>query len=512
MYVERKRMMETAIFGPPGTGKTTTLIDIIKKSLKEGMDPTKIAFMSFSRKAATEARDRSAIELGLDVKQMLYFRTLHSLAFTWLGLDTKKVFKGSDYHDLGKLVGLEFRSAPTVSLEEGPLFQIGAGGDKYMSLVQMARVREVSLEQQFNDAWDSTLHWQQLKVLDNGYRDYKKAKNKLDFVDMIEKFIEQGTSPKFDLLIIDEAQDLAPLQWRMVKEVLVPNSKRVYYAGDDDQAIYTWMGVKVSDFLNSCDDKLFLTKSFRVPSAVHDFSQNLIKKVSTRQMKNWQPTKKDGTITWHRDILDVDLTSGEWLVLARTNYITNKVCNRLKEDGYLYWREGTGWSISPNVINGIEVWLKLCKNQSLSTVELKNFSKILSPNVISRSGRKLMSSLDAEQTYTLNDIIEKCSLNASHETPWQKVLKVSDQETAYIMSVRRRGERILTGTPRIRISTIHKAKGGEADNVALLLDSTKACVESLDQDSEIRTFYVGATRAKKTLHLIESNALHRFNI
>jgi len=512
MYVERKRMMETAIFGPPGTGKTTTLIDIIKKSLKEGMDPTKIAFMSFSRKAATEARDRSAIELGLDVKQMLYFRTLHSLAFTWLGLDTKKVFKGSDYHDLGKLVGLEFRSAPTVSLEEGPLFQIGAGGDKYMSLVQMARVREVSLEQQFNDAWDSTLHWQQLKVLDNGYRDYKKAKNKLDFVDMIEKFIEQGTSPKFDLLIIDEAQDLAPLQWRMVKEVLVPNSKRVYYAGDDDQAIYTWMGVKVSDFLNSCDDKLFLTKSFRVPSAVHDFSQNLIKKVSTRQTKNWQPTKKDGTITWHRDILDVDLTSGEWLVLARTNYITNKVCNRLKEDGYLYWREGTGWSISPNVINGIEVWLKLCKNQSLSTAELKNFSKILSPNVISRSGRKLMSSLDAEQTYTLNDIIEKCSLNASHETPWQKVLKVSDQETAYIMSVRRRGERILTGTPRIRISTIHKAKGGEADNVALLLDSTKACVESLDQDSEIRTFYVGATRAKKTLHLIESNALHRFNI
>ena len=505
-------MKETAIFGPPGTGKTTTLIDIIKKSIQDGMDPTKIAFMSFSRKAATEARDRAAIELGLDTKQMIYFRTLHSLAFTWLGLDTKKVFKGSDYNDLGKLVGLEFRSAPTLNLEEGPLFQIGAGGDKYLSLVQMARVREVSLEQQFNDAWDHTLHWQELKKLDKAYKDYKEVKNKLDFVDMIQKFIEEGTSPKFDLLIIDEAQDLAPLQWRMVKEVLVPNSKKVYYAGDDDQAIYTWMGVRVSDFLNSCEDKLFLTRSFRVPSAVHDFSQSLIKKVSTRQTKDWQPTKKDGNITWHRDILDVDLTSGEWLVLARTNYITNKVCNRLKEDGYLYWREGTGWSISPNVINGIEVWLKLCKNQSLSASELKNFAKILNPNIISKSGRKTLSSLDPEQTYTLRDIIESCSLNVSHETPWQKVLKVSEQETAYIMSVRRRGERILTGTPRIRISTIHKAKGGEADNVALLLDSTKACVESLDQDSEIRTFYVGATRAKKSLHIIESNALHRFNI
>ena len=72
---------------------------------------------------------------------------------------------------------------------------------------------------------------------------------------MIEKFILEGTSPKFDLLIIDEAQDLAPLQWRMVKEVLVPNSKETYYAGDDDQAIYTWMGVKIDDFLNACDNK-----------------------------------------------------------------------------------------------------------------------------------------------------------------------------------------------------------------------------------------------------------------
>ena len=505
-------MKETTIFGPPGTGKTTSLINLVKNKIEGGMDSTKIAFMSFSRKAATEAKERATAELNLNTDQMIYFRTLHSLAFTWLGLDVKKVFKGSDYNELGRLVGLEFRSNPTVGLEDGPLFQIGAGGDKYMAVIQMARVREVSLEQQFNDTWDHTLHWQQLKNLAKAYSDYKEAKNKLDFVDMIEKFIEEGTSPKFDLLIIDEAQDLAPIQWRMVKEVLVPNSKEIYYAGDDDQAIYTWMGVKLSDFLNASENKLVLNKSYRVPTAVHEFSQNLIKKVSIRQIKEWQPTKKDGTITWHRDILDVDLTSGEWLILARTNYITNKICTRLKEEGYLYWREGTGWSISPNVLNGIEVWLKLCKNQSLSTAELKNFAKLLNPNIITKSGRKRFSLLDPEQTYTLKDIIEKCNLIASHETPWQNVLKVSDQETAYIMSARRRGERILTGTPRIRISTIHKAKGGEADNVALLLDSTKACVESLDQDSEIRTFYVGATRAKQSLHLIETTTKHGFNI
>ena len=504
--------METTIFGPPGTGKTTTLIKLVQDKLLDGFRPHEIGFMSFSRKAATEAKERASRVLDLDPKDMIYFRTLHSLAFTWMGLTTRQVFKGSDFNELGRLVGLEFRSNPTVSIEDGPLFQIGAGGDKDMAVIQMARVREVSLEQQFNDTWDHTLHWQQLKILDKAYREYKQAKDKLDFVDMIEKFIREGTSPKFDLLIIDEAQDLAPLQWRMVKEVLVPNSKEIYYAGDDDQAIYAWMGVKLEDFLNASEHKTTLKTSYRVPSAVHEFSQNLIKKVSIRQMKKWQPTKKDGTITWHRDILDVDLTSGEWLILARTNYITNKICTRLKEEGYLYWREGTGWSISPNVLNGIEVWIKLCKNQDLSMSELKNFAKLLNPNIITKSGRKRFSHLDPEQTYTLDDIIEKCSLSVTRETPWQKVLKVSDQETAYIMSVRRRGERILTGSPRIRISTIHKAKGGEADNVVLFLDSTKACVESLDQDSEIRTFYVGATRAKQSLHLIEPTTRHGFNI
>ncbi len=74
------------------------------------------------------------------------------------------------------------------------------------------------------------------------------------------------------------------------------------------------------------------------------------------------------------------------------------------------------------------------------------------------------------------------------------------------------GESILTGTPRIKISTIHKAKGGEADNVALLLDSSRACAESGDQDSEIRTFYVGLTRAKKSLHLIEPQTQYGFQL
>ena len=99
-------------------------------------------------------------------------------------------------------------------------------------------------------------------------------------------------------------------------------------------------------------------------------------------------------------------------------------------------------------------------------------------------------------------------LNLDKEKQWYEVLNVTDSQRIYITSARRRGEFILTKKPRIRLSTIHKSKGGEADNVALILDSPKLIKEKRMQnkqkeDSEHRVFYVGATRARKTLHIVE---------
>ena len=504
--------METTIFGPPGTGKTTRLIEIVQQELDSGTPPERIAFVSFSRKAADEARDRAAAKLNMDVNQMVWFRTLHSFAFQYMGLAPKQVLIGKDYTKIGKLLGLEFSSNSSVTMADGLLFSPGKSGDSYLFIIQMARVRGVSIEQQFNDMADRRLHYQQLKLVDQVLRDYKKETGKVDFVDMIEAFISQGDSPLLDVLIVDEAQDLVPLQWRMVHEVMKPNAKRIYYAGDDDQCIYSWMGVDVKDFLNACPNKIVLDKSYRLPISIHAEANNLVKRLHTRQDKTWSGTEDQGSITWHRDITDVDIRTGEWLILARTNYIANKVASDLKDQGYLYWREGSGWSISPNVLNGIEMWLDLCKGRFLSAADVKKLSTLLLSDVTTKRGRKQLGNLDAEETYSFSDVKSMGELKAEIDTPWHEVLRVSENERIYITSVRRMGESILTGKPRIKISTIHKAKGGEADNVALLLDSSRACAESRDQDAEIRTFYVGLTRARKSLHIIESQSYHGFQL
>ena len=69
----------------------------------------------------------------------------------------------------------------------------------------------------------------------------------------------------------------------------------------------------------------------------------------------------------------------------------------------------------------------------------------------------------------------------------------------------------ISQTPRITLSTIHGAKGGEADNVLLLPDITKSALDhnDIDPDELHRLFYVAVTRAKKALHILEPRNYER---
>lgn len=508
-------MEPRAILGPPGTGKTYTLINLVKERLREGVAPERIAFVSFSKKAAEEARTRAASELGLDIKSMPYFRTLHSLAFHQLRLSTKDVMGSADYTRLEELLGVEFRATRSMNMNDGEFFRMGAPGDVYLSIINMARVRGVSLRSQFGQTNYDNLDYRQLLIIDKGLKDYKAELGKIDFTDMIEGFVERGDCPDFDLLIVDEAQDLVPLQWQMVDK-LAEKSHEVVYAGDDDQCIYEWMGVEPADFITRCHSATVLKQSYRVPLNVHDVSGSLIRRVTDRVAKEWNPTDRRGSISWHFNLDEIDLTQGQWLVLCRTNYIANQVASRMKDMGLLFFRQGSGFSVSQKIIDATRGWTRLTTGSSLGRDEFKNMWAFMDiEKRIRRQGDKHIGNMTNEDVVSMSDVqrlMEQQEDLFGEHKPWFEVLRIPEKDRIYIQSVLRAGEKFDSDNPRIKLSTIHKAKGGEADNVALMLETSRACQTMNDPDSEVRTFYVGMTRAKHNLHLIEGRGRWRFQI
>ena len=95
------------IFGPPGTGKTTTLLNMVDTAIQEGTDPSNIAFLAFTRKAAYEAKERAARRFDLNPdKDLPYFRTLHSLAYMMLGLKESQLMQREHFDELSNKIGI----------------------------------------------------------------------------------------------------------------------------------------------------------------------------------------------------------------------------------------------------------------------------------------------------------------------------------------------------------------------------------------------------------------------
>ena len=104
---------------------------------------------------------------------------------------------------------------------------------------------------------DLTLH--AVKQYHESLKIFKKENGLLDFTDMLERC---ETSLPVDICIVDEAQDLSSLQYRMAIAASQEASE-VYIAGDDDQAIFGWAGADVSKFLSLKGDKRILPQRIR---------------------------------------------------------------------------------------------------------------------------------------------------------------------------------------------------------------------------------------------------------
>ena len=97
------------ILGPPGTGKTSTLLQLIENELDSGVSPDKIGFFTFTKRAVNEGMERAIHKFELSKKDLPYFKTLHSLSFHQLGLNKEDVFERTHLIELNEKLNLKLK-------------------------------------------------------------------------------------------------------------------------------------------------------------------------------------------------------------------------------------------------------------------------------------------------------------------------------------------------------------------------------------------------------------------
>ena len=444
------------ILGPPGTGKTTTLMNIIESLLEKGVKPEEIGFISFTKKATTEARDKARSRFGFEVDRLPYFRTIHSLAFRQLGLSRQQVMQHNHYQELCDELGVEITGRQTG--EDGTLVGM-AQGDKLRFVEGMARIRCMPLKQQWEELNDDDLGWFELEQFAKALKEYKDNSGLIDYTDMLELMRTEGFVPKLKALLVDEAQDLSKLQW-LVVERMMGKADETYIAGDDDQAIFRWAGADVDHFIGLDGNVRVLDQSYRIPAVVHHLSSDTIRAVSRRRDKAFRPATHEGSITYHNDIEHVDMSKGTWLLLARNVYMLREMVELCHREGYAYECQGMSPRKSEALL-AIRSWEKLRKGEFIQADQLKLVYAHMSKRMVDHGHLNLKTL--TEDMVNLELLKAKYGLQTT--AIWHTALdRMSDEEKEYFLAALRQGES-LSGDPRITISTIHGSKGGEADNV-----------------------------------------------
>lgn len=545
----------TRIFGPPGTGKTTTLATMVKRLITE-YGPDCLSVSSFAVTAAKEIGSRFATE-GVRPNDRA-IGTLHSHAFRAIGhgavaLDQKVLASWNQDHPEWTITPDTRRSGDTGNA--GGNAANAVSGDELISALDKLRATLAPVDDWPENVRRFAHRWEQ----------WKRHTGAVDYTDMIEGALERARdgepapgNPKF--FIADEAQDQTPLEsqlmtaWgRLADELIV--------GLDDDQAINRWRGGDPAPILGltagsdgQVQDEI-LGQSYRVPEAVRRIAQRWILRLGARRRdKEYRPrVDARGNVAIGAaykvpeslydagliDRIESDLDSDSKqtvMVIASCNYMLEKLLTGLRERGIPFHNPYRPGEIRWNPLGGAtagvstaeRVFRYMISHESLDErggrlwtgEDIQYWSALvkLGPAGMRRGAKKMIDLLDAHTTVpeqAVKDLFvddEAFEWASAPDVDWlaQSLLAAKEKTALYPIAVARaHGPAAIAEKPRLVVGTFHSVKGATGDKVYVAPDISGAgqrnAAESVDgRDELIRLFYVAMTRSYRELCLLQA--------
>ena len=538
--------MRKFIVGPPGTGKTTRLVELYYDLIKHYRMET-IITISHTNVAADEIRDRirdqeNAIKYGVWDKiksnnKKFYedhISTIHSYCKS--NLFGAQVFDEECYIELdrqNKLFSRHYRGGKDLQTlsKRHPFWKfLGFATDNALTFSEYWK----KLSPYDRDEYKYNLP--QLISLNDYYqkfkKDYKlnkKSSNVVDFIDMIDQFNKAPKDPNIKVLIVDEAQDSSVPQ-RKALDKMEKNAEVVYWAGDPDQSIYGFAGADPDYFSRiSAEPHEELKQGYRCPRVINEYCKEVIAPIWQHYgyTRTWEPRKdKEGKIIegekYQLENLErcpqlprlmerLHNTEETFIFTYRGGTeCLERILTFLKREGIRYASYGTenkfvkDWEIGchrnfPDFASGKPLDLKL----------IKDICKKGNSLLLERGYQKFDFKDFKKGDYTLHELINKgifkpqASQYRKYEQVKHKESGSSDLEnfkrTEYINKIIK--ENIdLKKNLRVFYDNIHSIKGTEFDNVIF----DESLIRPEPRFDRLRLRYVGCSRAKKTLWLLKT--------
>lgn len=470
-----------------GCGKTATAVASLKLIPKN----QKSLFLAFNKSIADELSQKLTGLTNVSV------RTTHSLGYAII----KKNLGNVEVEDYKYRTYIKQNIGDLTSCEEliTSRTQLADYIDNIMFLTNFARLYYCQSEKEIDviaEKYDIPISLDEcsvvLKILNWG----KENTNVVDYIDMLWLPVELKMNPfgfQYDWIFLDEAQDTSVIAIEMIKKCFKRNTRMVSI-GDNFQCINQFAGSSDKSFEELCN--MPNTQTFDLPIS-YRCDKNIIKLANTIVPDIYaRDDADDGKII---DVCRTNILKDGDMVLSRTKAPLLTLYNKLLKKGVNCY------------VKGSDIGLNLIKK--LENVDEENLGQDLKE-------KGVFTTLYQKMFNERNKLMSKRGLDYDDATLSQKIMDEYDSINSLItLSSGLKNKQELIEKIRkifkeenngICLSTIHKAKGLEAENVYILCHSSmpsKLAKKKWEIEQERDLIYVAYTRAKHKLGFVSEKEI-----